>query len=261
MAQQAQYDGPETVFIHGGLTLFGLVLLDERGHGSAPWPWSPISLPMPPYLRRLEPGQVVTETLNFQVPPTEQAAGHTYDLWAVTSFSRPAPDSPDGPDNLWLHLETGPIPLQVTPPAPSQRLVAQLQADRDGWRLQVTDATGQTPPGPLWGELEAASPNAAIGGLPLRDSADGTWLEMIQMVNTERYESAGWGQAHYAPEARPVKVGQTTGYVIQRFDWWVLDWKVGDVGFELQAPVQAVSPDELLTIAASVQLSAGEEEK
>jgi hypothetical protein len=58
-----------------------------------------------------------------------------------------------------------------------------------------------------------------------------------------------------------VKVGQTTGYVIQRFDWWVLDWKVGDVGFELQAPVQAVSPDELLAIAALVQLSAGEEEK
>jgi hypothetical protein len=23
----------------------------------------------------------------------------------------------------------------------------------------------------------------------------GTWLEMIQMVNTQRYESADWGQA------------------------------------------------------------------
>jgi hypothetical protein len=89
----------------------------------------------------------------------------------------------------------------------------------------------------------------------------GTWLEMIQMVNTERYESAGWDQARYAPEACPATVGQTTGYVIQRFGWWVLDWKVDDVGFELQAPVQAVSPDELLTIAASAQLSAGEEEK
>jgi hypothetical protein len=57
-----------------------------------------------------------------------------------------------------------------------------------------------------------------------------------------------------------VKVGQTTGYVIQRFDWWGLDWKVGDVGFELQAPVQAVSPDELLATAALV-LSASEEKK
>ncbi|MFB0535430.1 MAG: hypothetical protein ACETWR_10650 [Anaerolineae bacterium] len=357
-------DGPETVFIQGGLTLFGLVLLDERGHGSAPWPWSPMSLPVTSFPQKLAPGQAMTETLNLQVPPAEQATGHTYDLWAVTSFSRPDPDSPEGPDNLWLHLETGPIPLQVTPPGLAQRLIAQLQADRDGWRLQVTDATGQTPPGPLWGELEAASPNAAIGGLPLRDSADGTWsaawdehigqgngqiivrawvaapgyvtaavtqtvpgegdaryffgvpgpstyqvfasletaraavdfpvaypsslppgselttvqvgttqyeggqranitqvyrlssgtwLELTQMVSSERYDGAGWGQARYAPEARPASVGQATGYVIQRFGWWVLDWKVDNVGFELRAPLPALSLDDLVTIAAGVQ--------
>jgi len=358
-------DGPETVFIHGGLTLFGLALLDEQGHGPAPWPWLPMSLPMPPNLQKLAPGQVMTETLNFQVPPAEQATGHTYDLWAVTGFSRPDPNSPEGPNNLWLHLEVGPIPLQVTMPTiPEQYLVGHLQADRDGWCLQVTDATGQTPPGPLWGELEAASPNAAIGGHPLRDNTDGTWsaawddhmrrgdgqiivrawvaalgyvtaaitqtvpgggdaryffgvpgpstyqtfptletaqmtvdfplarpgnlpagaelttvqvetmhyeggqwtnvtqvyrlsggtwLELTQMVNTERYESAGWGQARYAPEARPVTVGQTTGYVIQRFDWWVLDWKIDDVGFELRAPLPVLSLDNLVTIAAGVQ--------
>jgi hypothetical protein len=357
-------DGPETVFICGGLTLFGLALLDERGHGPAPWPWSPMSLPMTSFPQKLDPGQVITETLNFQVPPVEQATGHTYVLWAVTRFSRPSPDRPDGPDNLWLHLETGPIPLQVTPPGPAQQLMAQLQADRDGWRLQVTDGAGGVPSGPLWGQLEATSPNAAMGGLPLRDSADGTWsaawdehmrqgdgqiivrawvaapgyvtaavtqtvsgegdaryffgipgpstyqifatletaqaavdfpvahpgslpagaelttvqvetiqyeggqrtnvtqiyrlsggtwLELTQMVSTERYEGAGWGQARYAPEARPVSVGQTTGYVIQRFDWWVLDWKVGDVGFELQAPVSALSLQNLLAIATAVQ--------
>jgi hypothetical protein len=356
-------EGPETVFIRGGLTLFGLALLDERGHGPAPWPWSPMSLPAPPYLRRLEPGQVITETLNFQVPPVEQATGHTYVLWAVTRFSRPSPDRPDGPDNLWLHLETGPIPLQVTPPGPAQRLMAQLQADRDGWHLQVTDDAGDVPSGPLWGQLEATSPNAAMGGLPLRDSADGTWsaawdehmrrgdgqiivrawvaapgyvtaaitqtvpgegdarrmfgaespmrqtfatlaaaqaaldfplyrpghlpagavldkvqvetradrdcrwtdisqiyrlldgawLELRQMVTTEHYASAGWGRARYEWEARLVTVGQTTGYVIQRFDWWVLDWKVGDVGFELQAPVSALSLENLLAIATAVQ--------
>jgi len=64
-----------------------------------------MSLPMPPYLGRLEPGQVVSETLNFQVPPVEQAANHTYILWAETRFSRPDPDNPDGPDNLqYSHL-------------------------------------------------------------------------------------------------------------------------------------------------------------
>jgi len=90
---------------------------------------------------------------------------------------------------------------------------------------------------------------------------DDTWLELIQMVTTDHYASAGWGQARYAPEASLVAVGQNTGYVIQRFDWWVLDWRVGDVGFELRAPVQAVSLDELLAVAASVQLSGKEEKK
>jgi hypothetical protein len=90
---------------------------------------------------------VITETLPFQLPPEEQAAGHTYVLWAETRFNRPAPDSPEGPDNFWLHLETGPIPLQVTAPSPAQRLMAQLQADRDGWHLRVTDLTGQAPAG------------------------------------------------------------------------------------------------------------------
>ena len=356
-------DGLETVFVRGfGLHLFRPVLLDEQGHEPEVWPWSPMLMLGPPNVRELAPGQVISETLAFQIPPTEQATGHTYVLWAETRFSRPAPDSPQGPDNLWLHLETGAIPLQVIPPDPAQQLQAQLQADQDGWRLQVTDGAGRVPPGPLWGQLEAVSPNSALA-MPLRNSPDGTWsggwdmhmrqgdgqiavrawvavpgyvttavtqtvpgggnahhmfgtskppcqtflsleeaqavldfslyrpgrlpagasldgvqvettsdeehywanvsqayrlpddvwLELTQMVTTERYASAGWGQVRYEWEARPVTVGQNTGYVIQRFGWWMLDWKVGDTGFELQAPAQALSLDDLLTIATAVQ--------
>ena len=58
----------------------------------------------------------------------------------------------------------------------------------------------------------------------------------------------------------PLHIG-ARGYVIQRFGWWVLDWRAGDVGFELQASAQAVSLDELLAVAASVQLSGKEEKK
>jgi len=65
--------------------------------------------------------------------------------------------------------------------------------------------------------------------------------------------SAGWGQARYAPEARPVTVGETRGYVVQQFGWWTLDRKVGDVGFELRAPVLALSLEELVNIATGVQ--------
>ena len=319
-------EGPKTVFVYGdGENLFLPVLLDEQGHEPLPWPWWPMRLPGIPYEpRRLDPGQVISDTLVFQVPPEEQAAGHTYVLWAETHFCRPAPDMPDGWDNLWLRLETGPIPLQVTPPDPSQQLVAELEADRDGWRLQVTDTTGRVPPGPLWGFLKVVSYDTA-SIRPLQDSADGTWsgvwdermslsdsqismrawvaapgyvtvaitqtvpgrgdvchwfgawgpptrqtfasletaqaaldfslykpgwlppgtvldnvqvetrtlggrrwtnvsqmyrlpddtwLELTQMVTTERYATAGWGQARYAPEARLVTVEQTAGYAI-----------------------------------------------
>jgi hypothetical protein len=358
-------DGPETFFVRGdGRHLFRPVLLDERGHEPDPWPWPPMSMPGGPlHLHELAPGQEVTGTLTFQLPPTEQAVGHSYILWAETRFSRPHPDHPQGPDNLWLHLETGPIPLQVRPPSPAGQLIAELEADRDGWRLRVTDASGQTPPSPLQGFWEVASPNAASAGR-LEYSADGTWsrawnehmrqdgseicvrawiatpgyvtaavtqtvpgtgdacrmfspwepparrtfasleaaqaaldlplyrpgqlpagavlnrvqvetradrdrrwtdvyqsyrlpndiwLELIQMVTTAQYASAGWGQARYGPEARPVTVGERVGYVIQQFGWWVLDWRAGDVGFELRAPVTALSLENLLALAARVQ--------
>ncbi|MDY6877744.1 MAG: hypothetical protein SWK90_16300 [Chloroflexota bacterium] len=362
-------DDQEIIFVGGhGEHLGQPVLLDEQGHEPTAWPWPPMILTggFFPYLRKLAPGEVVTETLALQVPPAEQAAGHTYVLWAETRFSRPQPDYPEGPDNLWLHLETGPIPLQVIPPEPERRLVADLQADREGWHLRVTDATGQVPPGPLWGFREVASSNSATAG-PLQDSPDGTWsgawnghmregdgqistriwiaapgyvaaavtqtvpgtgdayrmfsawepparqifdsleaaqtaldvplyrlapppdgamlnsvqveirthaeqswtdvyqsyrlpddtwLELTQMVTTpaKQYAGARWGQARYAPEARPVTVGETAGYVVRQFGWWILDWKVGDVGFELRAPVMAFSLEELVTLATKVQL-------
>jgi len=82
---------------------------------------------------------------------------------------------------------------------------------------------------------------------------DDIWVELTQMVTTAQYASAGWGQARYAPEARPVTVGETAGYVVRQFGWWVLDWKVGEVGFELRAPVTALSLENLLALAARVQ--------
>jgi len=78
---------------------------------------------------------------------------------------------------------------------------------------------------------------------------DDTWLELTQMITTAQYASAGWGQARYAPEACPVTVGETTGYVVRQFGWWMLDWRVGDVGFELRAPVTALSLEDMLAIA------------
>lgn len=352
-------DGPEHVFFLGHT----LTILDERGHEPDPWPWAPGSWPgyRRPGLYDVAPGQAISATLSFQVPLQEQAGGHTYRLWAATRFSLPAPGG-QGPDNRWLRLETGPIPLEVTPPSASQQLSAALQVDHDGWRLQAHDAHGRPPAGPVWGAFEAVTPDGASAG-PLRETSDGTWsgawdehmrrrdikltmrawvaapgyvttgitetvagqgdlsdrfgvvqprrrgfasvedaqaslafplrrpfdrvagvqpeavyvesgvtsstgptnveqlyrlptggaLRFIQMINTEQYTSAGWGLARFDPEARPVAVGTTPGYLIQHFGWWELDWKLGDVGFALHTPIDALSADDLLAIADSVR--------
>ncbi len=169
-------DGPETIFVGGGGGQMAWpILLDEQGVEPALWPWSPWSMPSgPPLLAELSPGQVVTDSLAFQVPPLDQALDHTYALWVEVRFSRPAPDQPQGPDNLWLRLEAGPIPLQLLTPNAGQQLQAELQADRYGWTLCVADASGAIPAGPFWGQLEATSLNGGLSR-PLADEPGGAW--------------------------------------------------------------------------------------
>jgi len=349
-------DSQEAIFVN---TSIEPVLLDEQGQQPNPWPWTAMSFPdMRSWQARLQPGQALTQTRTFHIPLIESAAGHTYTLWAETSFSRSSPGLPEQADNLWMRLEAGPISLHSIPPDPARQLMAQLQADLTGWKLRVTDAAGRLPSGPLWGEFEALYANAATAG-PLQNILDGTWsgnwgdtrqltntrqiamrawvaapgyvtalaqigsddtfgnptrpmsqsyaslaaaqaaldfplyqprqlptgasldevkvetahydqqrrvnvsqmyrlpdnagLELIQMVTTENYASAGWGEARFAPEAQLVTVGQVSGIVIQHLGWWVLDWKVGDVGFELRAPARTLSLEELVQIAARVQ--------
>jgi hypothetical protein len=358
-------EGPETIFVgDGGGQMAWPTLLDERGVEPAPWPWFPWSMPSgPPLMAELSPGQVVTGSLTFQVPPLDQALDHSYTLWVEVRFSRPTPDQPQGPDNLWLHLEAGPIPLQVSAPSAGQQLKAELQADRYGWTLQVTDEKGGTPSGPFWGQLEATSFNgghsrpladepggawsasldpylsqdgaevalrawvaapgyvtaAATATVPGTAGADATfytgeppahqtydtleaaqavshfslyrlgvlppgarvdgvqvetwtsddgyrveatqtyrlgnggWLELTQMVTSQPWAGFGWGAARYDPEASVVAVGQTTGYAIRRFGWRLLDWKCGDAGLELRAPVEALGLEELVAVAARVR--------
>ena len=349
-------DGAETIFIQAPVRL---ALVDEQGQEPAPWPWAPASWPGRGrgYQPQLAPGQVFTQTLNFQTPLAEQATGHTYGLWAETSFSRVALDNPQNADGLWLRLEAGPIPLRLSRPDSMQRLVVSLECDLSGWKLQVRDASGRIPTGPLWGELEAFVANTAQA-TPLRDARDGAWsdawadtrelqnvgqmavrawvsapghvtaiahfgsddrfsfsypvahqtftslteaqavldfplywpkqlpagaalymtqvetttydenrqanvtqvylllggsqLRLVQMVTTERYANAGWGTARYAPEAQMVAVGPIGGFAVRRFGWWALDWKIGDVGFELQASAVELSLQDLQSIAASM---------
>ncbi len=355
-------DGGETVFVIGrGSQIAWPTLVDDQGIEPAPWPWLSWSmLRGVPRLVELSPGQLVTDSLTFQVPPEDEPLSHTYTLWVEAQFSRPAPDQPQGPDNLWLRLEAGPIPLQVIAPAAGQQLQAELQANRYGWKLRVTDEKGRTPPGPFWGLLEATSIHGSharsladetdgawsaeldpylsqdgaqvavrawvaapgyvtavvtatvpgtseadatfyAGEEPVRQSyntleaaqaasefplyrpgflpagakidkvqietwasddgyrAEATqlyrlgsreWLKLTQMVVSRPWADFGWGTARYDPEASVVAVGQVTGYATRRFGWWVLDWKCGDVGLELRAPVAALSLEGLVVIAA-----------
>jgi hypothetical protein len=170
--------GPETVFVQGDLSPFWIE--------PAPWPWQPPVYTRPPILLTLAPGQSITGSLVFLA----HAAG--LGLSAGVSFSRPATANLDGPDNIWLPLESGPIPLQVLPAAASQQLVAEVQVDRAGWRVRVTDAAGQAPAGPLVGLLEYATTNS-YGSRPLDDAPGGVW-------------AAAWDQNDIGPGQFEVRV-------------------------------------------------------
>ncbi len=174
-------EGAETLFVEGDFSPFGTTLLDAQGHEPSPWPWPPLSFPGFPHLDALAPGQSVTATVLFHVA----GPAPVYALWVETRFSRAMPLDNTGPDNIWLRLEAGPLPLHVQAPAPTQRLRAQLQVDRAGWALRITGANGQPPAGPLVGLLEVASANSS-GTRPLASRPDGTW-------------SSSWGDQDFGP--------------------------------------------------------------
>jgi hypothetical protein len=171
-------DGAEPLFVAGdGRELGWLALRDERGEEPEAWPWRPANWPGSGYLLSLPPGQTISTTLTLQIPPEDITRGHTYALWAATRVARDVPGT-DGPDNLWLHLEAGPIPLTLAPPAPQQRVHAELTADGNGWRLHATDPMGRALPVAAWGALEAAITSSSSGGGAihlLAPSAGGIW--------------------------------------------------------------------------------------
>ena len=170
-------DCPETLFVNGGDDLGWTTLLDAQGREPPPWPWAPISVPsVRIYQQALAPGQSVTGTLVFHVV----GPAPTYAFWTATQFSRPSPANTDGPDNIWLRLEAGPIPLTVLEHATGQQLLADLKVDATGWSLRVTDLSGHVPAGPLTGLLEASAADSSAvsySSYPLPDNSAGTWSE------------------------------------------------------------------------------------
>ena len=119
-------EGPEAVeFLGGPDTLSQIILLDERGHDAAPFPWQRLNMPGESRMMKLKPGDTFTETVMFQLPPREQIGEHRFQLWGVARFSRTAPENGDFGDNLWLNLEAGPLPLQLSAPNESDALRAE----------------------------------------------------------------------------------------------------------------------------------------
>jgi hypothetical protein len=201
--------GPETIFIAGnGSDLASLELLDERGRQPDVWPFSfTRNSPGPAYLQKLAPGDVLAKTLQFQVPPLEQHPLSPLYFWAETRFSRPEPDNPEGPDNIWLRLEAGPIKLNITPPDSSDYLNVDWKVDRQGWRLSVKSPKGQIPSDQFWGEIGAASSNSVCWG-PLRGErpTPGEW-------------AGSWQECSLAERSQIIARGwiATYGYVTQEF--------------------------------------------
>ena len=81
----------------------------------------------------------------------------------------------------------------------------------------------------------------------------GAWLELAQIYANPPYENGGWGTARYNYEAQVVSVAGQPAYLSEHLGWWKLDWKLGDDGFELSAPVEAISAGDLVALADSVR--------
>jgi hypothetical protein len=316
---------------------------------------------VPTLLQELAPGDVLSKSLQFQIPPPKQKPSSLLYFWVETRFSRPAVDNPQGPDNLWLRLEAGPIKLTIIPPNSSNYLKVDWQFDRRGWHLSIKGPQGELPSDRFWGEISAASPNSACGG-PLRGEQatpgewadawkdcpleegkqvfaggwiateghvtqefsstlpgegnakemlglsasepkredytsikraqaavdfpifalapllsgsrlenvhiekccgkeitstsveqqvklpDGNWMVLTE-TSAPPYANGGWGVARYDWEAFQVDVRGQAGYALQRFGWWYLDWKIGDITLEMRAPIAEFSLTDLLTLA------------
>jgi hypothetical protein len=205
-------DGPETVFILGnGRDLASLALLDQLGQQPDPWPFSFASRLMggPRYLQKLVPGGVLTKTIQFQIPPSaHDSPSRNLYVWGETRFSRPA--NSEGPDNLWMRLEAGPVKLGVYLPDRAHHLSVDWQVDRNQWRLIVKDGNGQVPSGKIWGEIGIASSNTlGAGPLPNHHPAPGIWTSSW----------SEFGQPAIPPNAEEITGGwiAAEGYVTATF--------------------------------------------
>ncbi len=199
-------DGSEPIFLNYGHDPAGLALMDEQGYQPDPWPFSfSMMRSGPPYLKELNPGESISDVLHFQVPPVEQNSTTTYALWAETRFCRADPLNPEGPDNLWMRLESGPIFLNIHPAEASQQLHAGWQVDRSGWRLTMTTADGAPLAVNAWGEFGAATENTMTAGL-LGEGQNGVW-------------SGGWSQDMVPEGAQAITSGwiAAEGYVTAVF--------------------------------------------
>lgn len=173
-----------------------LLVRDEADHAVDLWPLLPGPRAGWPgqnrfggMLRPLEPGQSISQTLTFQVPAAGAARGHTYTAQAAAQLSRADIQHPDRSDNVPADVQTAPVTLRIVESAAQQRLKAELQANRQGYTLRVTNSEGQRVAGPVWGAIEVTSGRGSISG-PLQDSLDGIW-------------SSGWAE-YLAEQGSPL---------------------------------------------------------
>jgi hypothetical protein len=83
--------------------------------------------------------------------------------------------------------------------------------------------------------------------------SSGAWLELDQHYISPPDTSDNWGEARYDIEAQALSVAGQPAYLRQSLGWWTLDWKIGDDGLELRAPVSAISPENLIAAAGGVK--------
>jgi hypothetical protein len=163
-------------------------VLDGAGKPVMP-PWSALAMDCPFFERTIAPGEALSTTLWFAIPPAD---GTTTGPYTVQAQVAPDVTAPGSATTQRSPLLTPPLAVTVTDPLPAQHLRATLLADRAGWRLTATDQDGRIPPTPNWGYIVTTAPHTESWG-QLDEADDGCW-------------AGSWGDAFRDDAGSPIKV-------------------------------------------------------
>lgn len=158
--------GAENFSFHAPFELAQPDVFDANGVGIMENPWRGMGIQFGRRTERqtLKPGEVVTQTITFQVPATVSSSA--YSLWVSAYLDHVTSTTTDVEQSLEPQLKAGPIPLPALAPDAAHQLRLHMHADKKGYQLTTTDGLGNPVSAHVYGMQEIAMGHGiGMGGL------------------------------------------------------------------------------------------------